>query len=182
MTNILIGATGSVAAVKIPLLVYLFQKVPNVNVKVILTESAYFFVKDATISCEVYREKDEWSEWKKVSDPILHIELRNWADIMVIAPLDANTLGKIANGLCDNLLTCVLRAWDINKTMIACPAMNTGMWNHPLTDIHMRILQDTLGFKMIDPISKKLACGDTGIGAMAEATYISDYVLNLLKQ
>lgn len=76
----------------------------------------------------------------------------------------------------------MLRAWDMNKTMIVCPAMNTSMWNHPLTVIHMRILQDTLGFKIIDPISKKLACGDTGIGAMAEATYISDYVLNMFEQ
>ncbi|KAI9364140.1 flavoprotein [Pilaira anomala] len=181
MPNILIAGTGSVAAVKIPLLVSLFKKVPNVNVKVILTESAYFFVKDATIDCPVFREKDEWSEWKKVSDPILHIELRNWADIVVIAPLDANTLGKIANGLCDNLLTCVLRAWDTQKPVVVCPAMNTSMWNHPFTAKHLTILQDILGFKIIDPISKKLACGDTGLGAMAESTFISNYVLDLLK-
>lgn len=182
MTNILVGATGSVAAIKIPLIVSLFKKVPDVNVKVVLTESAYFFVKDEVIDCEVYREQDEWSEWKKVSDPILHIELRNWADVMLIAPLDANTLGKVANGLCDNLLTCVLRAWDISKPVVVCPAMNTSMWNHPLTSRHLDVLKDILQYKIIDPIGKKLACGDIGIGAMAESQYITEYILNLLKE
>ncbi|KAG2199456.1 hypothetical protein INT47_011568 [Mucor saturninus] len=176
MTNILIGATGSVAAIKVPLLVSLLKQTPNVNVKVVLTESAYFFIKDEIIDCDVYREKDEWSTWDKVSDPILHIELRNWADIVVIAPLDANTLGKIANGLCDNLLTCVLRAWDIKKPVVVCPAMNTSMWHHPLTSRHMDVLRDVLGYHIVDPISKKLACGDTGIGAMAEYKYIAEYI------
>ncbi|KAI8354090.1 flavoprotein [Choanephora cucurbitarum] len=181
MTNILIGATGSIATIKIPLLVSLFQKHPDVNIKVVLTESAYFFVKDATINCEVFREQDEWSQWNKISDPIMHIELRNWADVMVIAPLDANTLGKVANGLCDNLLTCVLRAWDINKPVVACPAMNTSMWHHPLTARHLDILKDILQYHIIPPISKTLACGDTGIGAMAESQTITDFVMDLMK-
>ncbi|CEP19603.1 hypothetical protein [Parasitella parasitica] len=133
-----------------------------------------------TIGCRTYREEDEWSGWKKITDPILHIELRNWADIMVIAPLDANTLGKIANGLCDNLLTCVLRAWDVNKPVIACPAMNTSMWHHPLTSRHLEILENVLKYNIIQPISKKLACGDTGLGAMAESRYIADYVLEMI--
>ncbi|KAL7310830.1 hypothetical protein PS15m_010274 [Mucor circinelloides] len=180
MTNILIGATGSIAAIKIPLLVDFFQKHPYINVKVVVTESAHFFVKDMEINCPVYREQDEWNEWKKIADPILHIELRNWADIMIIAPLDANTLGKLANGLCDNLLTCVLRAWDVNKPVVACPAMNTSMWHHPLTEKHLQVLETLLNYKIIQPISKKLACGDTGVGAMAESQYISDYVLEMI--
>jgi phosphopantothenoylcysteine decarboxylase len=60
--------------------------------------------------------------------------------------------------------------------------MNTSMWYHPLTARHMDVIKDILGFIIIDPISKKLACGDTGIGAMAEYTYISDCVLNLIKE
>jgi phosphopantothenoylcysteine decarboxylase len=56
----------------------------------------------------------------------------------------------------------VLRAWDINKPVIACPAMNTSMWNHPFTARHMDVIKDILGFIIVDPISKKLACGDTG--------------------
>ncbi|GAN10121.1 phosphopantothenoylcysteine decarboxylase [Mucor ambiguus] len=169
MTNILIGATGSIAAIKVPLLVDFFQKHAHINVKVVVTESAHFFIKDMEIHCPVYREQDEWNEWKKISDPILHIELRNWADIMVIAPLDANTLGKLANGLCDNLLTCVLRAWDVSKPVVACPAMNTSMWHHPFTVKHLEVLENVLDYKIIQPISKKLACGDTGVGAMAES-------------
>ncbi|CAO3620226.1 unnamed protein product [Mucor fragilis] len=180
MTNILIGATGSIAAIKVPLLVEFFQKHANIHVKVVVTEAAHFFVKDMEVHCPVYREQDEWNEWKKISDPILHIELRNWADIMVIAPLDANTLGKLANGLCDNLLTCVLRAWDVSKPVVACPAMNTSMWHHPFTAKHLEVLENVLHYKIIQPISKKLACGDTGIGAMAESQYIADYILEMI--
>ncbi|KAI7903097.1 flavoprotein [Cokeromyces recurvatus] len=182
MTNILIGATGSVATIKVPILVKLLKEYPNINIKVVLTDAAYHFVKDEKIDCNVYRDQDEWNGWRKVSDPILHIELRNWADIMVIAPLDANTLGKIANGLCDNLLTCILRAWDVKKPVIACPAMNTSMWTHPFTSKHLDILRDILKFIIIQPINKRLACGDTGMGAMAEAKSISEFVIDLIRR
>ncbi|CAO3700059.1 hypothetical protein CU097_015460 [Rhizopus azygosporus] len=182
MTNILIGATGSVATIKVPLIVNLLKQYPHVNVKVVFTEAAYFFVKDVEIDCEVYTDKDEWGSWKKISDPILHIQLRDWADIMVIAPLDANTMGKIANGLCDNLLTCILRAWNVMKPVIACPAMNTSMWTHPFTARHLDVLTTVLKFQIVQPISKKLACGDTGIGAMAEASFIVEYTIDLLKK
>ncbi|KAG1442567.1 hypothetical protein G6F56_011012 [Rhizopus delemar] len=182
MPNILICSTGSVATIKVPLIVNILKQYPNVNVKVVLTEAAYFFVKDGKIDCEVYTDKDEWGSWKKVSDPILHIELRNWADIMVIAPLDANTLGKIANGLCDNLLTCILRAWNVLKPVIVCPSMNTSMWTHPFTARHLDVLTTVLKFQIVQPISKKLACGDTGMGAMAEPQFIVDYTLSLLNK
>ncbi|KAI9254041.1 flavoprotein [Sporodiniella umbellata] len=180
MPNILLCATGSVATIKLPLIVEQLKKNPEINVKVVLTESAHFFVKDKTVDCEIYRDRDEWNNWNKVSDPILHIELRNWADIMVIAPLDANTLGKIANGLCDNLLTCVLRAWDMEKPVIACPAMNTSMWAHPFTSKHLEILSTVLKIDIIQPISKKLACGDTGVGAMAEPNVIVEHTMDTL--
>lgn len=102
--------------------------------------------------------------------------LRNWADIFLIAPLDANTLGKLANGLCDNLLTSVARAWDIyNKPFVVCPAMNTVMWKHPCTKKSLEILKEW-GYLEVPPISKKLACGEEGMGAMAN---ISD-ILNLI--
>ena len=71
---------------------------------------------------------------------MLHIELRKVAKLLVIAPLSANTMGKLANGLCDNLLTCVFRAWDFRSaeaagSVIVAPAMNTFMYEHPLTEI-----------------------------------------------
>lgn len=63
-------------------------------------------------------DEDEWRGWKQVGDPVVHIELRRWADVFVIAPLSANTLAKLANGLCDNLVTCVARAWDFNRPLV----------------------------------------------------------------
>lgn len=79
-------------------------------------------------------DEKEWLMWEKLGDEVLHIELRRWADAFVIAPLSANTLAKLANGLCDNALTCTARAWDPSEApLIAAPAMNTVMWEHPLT-------------------------------------------------
>lgn len=104
---------------------------------------------------------------------MLHIQLRNWADIFVVSPLDANTLGKLAAGICDNLLTCVARAWDIlSKPLIICPAMNTQMWHHPITEESLNKLK-SWGYILIPPISKKLACGDFGIGGMERVEVIA---------
>ena len=74
---------------------------------------------------------------------------------------------QMANGLCDNLLTCVVRAWDYKKPLLFAPAMNTFMWDSPFTNQHVATLEG-LGAKMIPPMTKKLACGDVGSGAMAE--------------
>ena len=125
----------------------------------------------------VYRDSDEWSAWKTRGDPVLHIELRKWADLMVVAPLSANTLAKVSNGICDNLLTCVLRAWDFKsgKKVFFAPAMNTCMWDHPVTAQQVDTLK-SWGFVQIPPISKTLMCKDTGMGAMAEPTSIVETV------
>ncbi|XP_007907630.1 phosphopantothenoylcysteine decarboxylase isoform X2 [Callorhinchus milii] len=119
--------------------------------------------------------------WKKKSDPVLHIDLRRWADLMVIAPLDANTLGKIACGICDNLLTCVVRAWDMKRPLLFCPAMNTAMWEHPITATQIETLK-CFGYIEIPCIAKKLACGDEGYGAMAEVCTIVEKVEECLQQ
>lgn len=106
--------------------------------------------KSICIECEIkslYPEytfatdTKEWESWKRRGDPVKHIELRDWADILLLAPLDANTLAKIAQGLCDNLLTCIVRAWNLNKPLIFCPAMNTQMYIHPFTSQHINILK-----------------------------------------
>uniref|UniRef100_A0A670ZQH6 Flavoprotein domain-containing protein n=1 Tax=Pseudonaja textilis TaxID=8673 RepID=A0A670ZQH6_PSETE len=137
--HILVGVTGSVAALKLPLLVAELLKIPGL--------------------------------WKKRTDPVLHIDLRRWADLMLVAPLDANTLAKIANGICDNLLTCVIRAWDVSKPLLFCPAMNTLMWEHPITARQVGQLKE-FGYVEIPCIVKKLVCGDEGRGAMAEISTI----------
>ncbi|KAJ3054462.1 hypothetical protein HK097_001755 [Rhizophlyctis rosea] len=180
--HILIGATGSVASIKVPILVEKLKRIfdDKVQIRVVATQYAQHFFKKEDAGCEVFTDENEWESWKKVSDPVLHIELRNWADIMVVAPLDANTLGKLANGACDNLLTSVLRAWDPERPVVLCPAMNTFMWNHPFTAKHLQHLEGVLRYRIVPPISKTLACGDVGIGAMAEPRDIATYVQHVL--
>ncbi|XP_029420962.1 phosphopantothenoylcysteine decarboxylase isoform X2 [Nannospalax galili] len=147
--HVLVGVTGSVAALKLPLLVSKLLEIPGM--------------------------------WKHRSDPVLHIDLRRWADLMLVAPLDANTLGKVASGICDNLLTCVIRAWDRSKPLLFCPAMNTAMWEHPLTAQQVGQLK-SFGYMEIPCVSKKLVCGDQGPGAMAEVETIVDKVREMFFQ
>src|SRR5213078_3318118 len=98
----------------------------------------------------VFLDDDEWpgrTEGRRYqsSDTVLHIELRRWADLFLIAPLDANTLAKLACGLADNCLTCVWRAWDPERPTLLAPAMNTLMWEHPLTTRHLGQLAEAAG-------------------------------------
>ncbi|EDO45763.1 predicted protein [Nematostella vectensis] len=181
--NVLVGVTGSVAAIKLQKLVneLLSFSNPKIALKIVATENSMHFFNIDDIPIKVYRDQDEWQTWSSLSDPVLHIELRRWADMMVIAPLDANTMAKLANGICDNLLTCIVRAWDTKKTLLFCPAMNTYMWEHPLTSEHIERLC-RLGYVQISPISKKLACGDVGVGAMAEVETIVSTVLKHLNK
>ncbi|KAM3686723.1 hypothetical protein ACJW31_10G024000 [Castanea mollissima] len=142
------------------------------KVRAVATTASLHFIERASLPKDVllYTEDDEWSSWKKIGDNVLHIELHRWADIMVIAPLSANTLGKIAGGLYDNLLTCIVRAWDYSRPLFVAPDMNTFMWNNPLTE-HLMLI-DELGISFIPPVTKRLACRDYGNGAMAEPSVI----------
>ncbi|XP_071610648.1 phosphopantothenoylcysteine decarboxylase isoform X2 [Heliangelus exortis] len=159
LPHLLVGVTGSVAALKLPLLIQELLKIPGLEVKVVTTERAKHFYDAQEIPVTLYSDEDEWQLWKGRSDPVLHIELRRWADLMVVAPLDANTLAKLANGICDNLLTCVIRAWDLRKPLLFCPAMNTAMWEHPLTAQQVEQLKG-FGYIEIPCVVKKLVCGD----------------------
>jgi len=73
-----------------------------------------------------------------------------------------------ANGLCDDLLSCTARAWDLDKPVVVAPAMNTAMWGHPMTAHHLAALRGVYGAAVVAPVSKALACGDVGIGALAD--------------
>lgn len=102
--------------------------------------------------------------------------LADWADVLLFAPLSANTLAKLALGLCDNLATEVARGWPTQKPLLLAPAMNTKMWSHPATGRQLATLHN-LGALVVEPVSKKLACGDIGVGAMASVQDICDAVL-----
>jgi len=213
MAQVVQGVTGSVAAIRTPWL-FAALRAQNHVVRVVATEpSLYFFRADELISASnenagttaghgvLFRDRDEWpgSRYHR-DDPVLHIEFRNWASLLVVAPLDANTLAKFAQGLCDNFLTCLFRAWDFSKPVILAPAMNTLMWQSPVTVRHLgQLLLDhgkspslpsdwsletaSVHFArhapnliLIPPQSKRLACGDVGVGAMAEVATIAEVV------
>ena len=207
MAQIVLGVTGSVAALRTPLL-YAGLRGMGHGVRVVATEASLHFFDPAELRPDptdplggpVFRDADEWSGplWRR-DDPVLHIEFRRWADLLVVAPLDANTLGKFALGFSDNFLTCLYRAWDFRRPVILAPAMNTLMWESPVTRRHLRqILEDrgdgqdqggwsvdeaptifarhAPGLILVSPQSKRLACGDVGQGAMAEVVTIAETV------
>ena len=89
----------------------------------------------------------------------LHIELADWGDVLLIAPLSANTMAKLALGLCDNLVSRIFRCWEPPKVVVVAPAMNTKMWEHAVTARHLEELQG-FGAAVVFPVSKTLACGD----------------------
>jgi hypothetical protein len=113
-------------------------------------------------------------------DPIDHIENRKWSSAFVVAPLSANTMAKFVHGLCDNEVTDTFRAWDFEtKPVFVAPAMNTFMWDSPITREQVHQLRSR-GVIVLDPVAKTLACGDTGIGAMCDITYIVNEVAKKL--
>jgi phosphopantothenoylcysteine decarboxylase len=215
MANILLGVTGSVAAIKTPELFTALRERGHA-VKVVATDSALYFFDPATLDTSrvlrnpevVIVDEDEWpgrtdGERYRRGDTVRHVELRRWADLLLVAPLDANTLAKFAGGLCDNCLTCVWRAWDPKRPVILSPAMNTFMWEHPLTLRQLRSLAVDAGvahvpghldheatlaqinsrgksFRIVGPRVKELACGDIGVGGMAEVAELVAAVGDLL--
>lgn len=175
MNNILLGVTGSVAALKAHELATELSKVGDVQIAA--TKFGKYFLDQTPkiFHWQIWEDEDEWTETFKLGDQVRHIELRRWAGGLVIAPLDANTLAKIANGLCDNLLTCVVRAWDWSKPMWLCPAMNTYMWENSPTKDHLDTMKER-GARIIYPVEKRLACNDVGMGAMAPTHQIIQLV------
>ncbi|KAF4573273.1 hypothetical protein EYR36_007784 [Pleurotus pulmonarius] len=170
-THVLLITTGSVASVKAPLIVQELLNYKKVKVTVVATKASLAFYSKSdveTAGVSVWVDDNEWSPGYKIGDPILHIELRRWADVVLVAPCSANTLAKIASGICDNLATSLLRALASTTPTYVFPAMNTLMYEHPLTSEHLRIVREVLRYNVVGPIGKALACGDIGIGAMTE--------------
>ena len=187
-THLLLAASGSVAVIKLPLIISSLANHPNLSIRVILTKSATRFLagqspEQPTVASlsflpnvdSVHQDEDEWIEPWKRGAKILHIEIRRWAHLLAIVPMSANLLAKVTGGLCDDLLTNVIRAWDIDSsnpkraTIIAAPAMNSMMWAHPVTAKQIAILDEEWGcFEVLPPVVKTLACNDIGRGGMCD--------------
>lgn len=174
--KILIGITGGIAAYKIPSLIRLYKN-NGAEVKVVMTPSAENFVTKLTlqtVSCNsVYINNFNIDEYKPE-----HISLCDWADIMVLAPASANTISKIANGICDNLLTSIVCAF--RKPILLVPAMNTGMWENTFVQNNINNLKSA-GFTVLEPETGYLACGTEGKGRMPEPEHILAKTIDILK-
>ena len=169
--NILIGVTGGIACYKILELCSRLNK-KHANVKVIMTESATEFVKplafETMAKCEVYSDM-----WEGHHANVHHIDLPKWADVFLIAPASASTIGKMANGISDNFLTASYLACD--KDVIIAPSMNTNMLHNPATQKNIETLKG-YGVKVILPESGMLACDTIGDGRMEEPVHMVEYL------
>jgi len=176
--RVLIGVSGGIAAYKVCEVVSNLAK-QGVEVRVILTKSATEFVTPltfATLSRQpAYTDTDFW---QPSNGRPLHIELAEWADAIVLAPVSANTLAKIAYGIADNLLTNTLLA--ANCTVLFAPAMNTTMWLQPSVQENWRKVQTFSNYKAIAPTDGILACDAVGVGRMAEPEIILEYIASFL--
>lgn len=174
--NILIGVTGGIAAFKICELIRKFKKA-GANVKVVCTPNAMNFVTKLTLQNlsqnEVYVDEFNVKDWKPE-----HISLADEADVMLIAPASANTIGKIAQGIADNLLTSIACAYS--KKMIIAPAMNCNMWNNPAVQENISNLRSR-GVEILDTDIGFLACGYNGKGRLCSLDTIYKAVEDALE-
>ena len=176
--KIILGVCGSIAAYKSAVLVRLLVKA-GANVKVILTADAANFITPLTLATlsknPVYTQyfDAETGVWSN------HVELGLWADLMLIAPASANTIAKMASGLCDNLLTAVYLS--AKCPVYFAPAMDLDMWKHESTTHNVNQLQ-SYGNKLISPGSGELASGLHGEGRMAEPEEIVNHIINYLRE
>lgn len=170
--NIILGVCGSIAAYKSAILTRLLVKA-GANVKIILTADAANFITPLTLATlsknPVYTQyfEAETGVWSN------HVELGLWADLMIIAPASANTLAKMAGGLCDNLLTAVYLS--AKCPVYVAPAMDLDMWKHESTRNNINKIQ-TYGNQIIQPGSGELASGLYGEGRMAEPEEIVSFL------
>ena len=174
---VVIGVTGGIAVYKALDVISALRK-KDIEVHVIMTESASKFVNPLTfqsisqnmVVTDMFAEPKAWE--------IQHISLAQKADLMLIAPATANVIGKISNGIADDMLSTTVMATKA-KVLIA-PAMNTNMYQNPIVQNNILKLKD-FGYKFIEPASGRLACGDIGIGKLADVNTIVERVIEELE-
>lgn len=175
--TVVIGVCGGIAVYKACDLVSKLKKT-GVNVHVIMTKSATEFVAPLTFQTlsQNYVVEDMF-ESPKTWD-VEHISLAKKADVFVLAPATANVIGKVANGIADDMLTTTIMATKA-KVLIA-PAMNTNMYENPVVQRNIQTLRD-LNYKFVEPESGRLACGDIGSGKLASVDTIFNSIIELLE-
>lgn len=174
--TVVLGVTGGIAVYKACDLVSSLRKL-GIEVHVIMTKSASEFVTPMTfqtmsqnfVTLDMFEEPKTWD--------VEHIALAKKADVFVVAPATANIIGKMANGIADDMLSTTLMA--TRAPILVAPAMNTNMYSHPVTQENINKLE-RLGYKFVEPASGRLACGDEGKGKLAPVEEILKEILKLL--
>ena len=186
--RIILAVSGSISAYKSADLTSKLKK-EGYDIHVIMTESAQSFITPLTL--QVLSKNPVHSDVmeEKLAERINHIDLGKEADLFIdlakktdlfiVAPASANTIAKLAHGMADNMLTATALALPSTTPKLIAPAMNTKMYENPLTKKNLKILQE-VGYQEILPKSGLLACGDTGRGALADISVIIESIDNAL--
>ena len=174
MSNILIGVTGGIAAYKVPVIARLLIKKGH-SVKFMMTQEALKFIGHTSLAA-ISGNKVSYPE-NYEDDSIDHIKLAKWADICLIAPATANTIGKYASGIADSSFLATLLA--LTCPLVMAPAMNCKMFSHPAVSGNINKIK-SWGTYIIEPDDGFLACGDNGKGRMREPEYIAEFVCGIL--
>lgn len=176
--NVVLGVSGGIAAYKALEITSLLVK-KNINVNVIMTENATKFVTPLSfqslsqnpVAVDTFQEIKAWE--------IQHISLAHKADVFLVAPATANIIGKVANGIADDMLSTTIMA--TKAKVIFAPAMNTNMYENPIVQDNIKKLK-SFGYEFIDPAEGRLACGDVGKGKLEKPEIIVDRVLMELNE
>ena len=171
--TVLLGITGSIAAYKIAYLASALKKL-HADVHVLMTENATNFINPITFETLTGNKCLVDTFDRNFQFQVEHVSIAKKADVVMIAPASANVIGKIANGLADDMLTTTVMACRCQK--IFAPAMNTAMYENPIVQDNIRKLKH-YGYEVITPASGYLACGDTGAGKMPEPEMLLEYIL-----
>jgi phosphopantothenoylcysteine decarboxylase / phosphopantothenate---cysteine ligase len=170
--RLLVGVSGGIAAYKACELVSLALKRGH-EPRVVMTAAAARFVAPLTFAGLTGRRPLVGDEHLDPERAMAHIDEAKWAEVAVVAPMTANTLARLALGLADDALSTVLMALPRGRPVVLCPAMNTEMWLHPVVQRNRRWLDELDGrYRWVEPLSKRLACGDVGPGALADPAEI----------
>ena len=171
--TVVLGVTGSIAAYKIANLASSLVK-KGANVHVIMTKNATNFINPITFETLTGNKCLVDTFDRNFEFSVEHVSLAKQADIFMVAPASANVIGKIANGIADDMLTTTIMACKCHK--VISPAMNTNMFENPIVQDNLEKLRN-YGYEVIDPASGYLACGDTGAGKMPEPTVLESYIM-----